>query len=212
MASYSGSSPHFPSYPSCPPQAMSTLAQLTSRFGYGFGLEINTLLSRIAADYTLDPGSLVNRYGVPPPPQQRRGRRPGPIFDSLDLTHPLSDDVLKTLSIPTLKKICKQFSIKVTGSRGDLLGRIRVYQLNPQDPLLKKKPITKARRKVRVPEPLHNHPPSDGNHPNCPQCIIYGNPLSRTFMDNNIEICICKDSPPIPLVSVRGLVLVNSID
>ncbi len=191
---------------------MAPLVHFTTRLGVGFGVTINTLLTRVASDYKLDPDALVARYGVPPPLANPRGRRPGPLFDTLDLSRPLSEQVLKTLSIPILKKVCKQFSIKVTGSRGDLLGRIRIYQLNPQDPLLKKKPTNKPRRKVRVPEPLHNHPLDDENHPHCPQCIIYGNPLSKNFMDTNFKICICKDtSVPISLVPVQGVVLVNSI-
>jgi len=192
---------------------MPPLTNFTSRLRVGFGVTVNGLLFRIASDYKLDYAELVRRYGVPPPPPHPRGRRPGPLFDSLDLSRPLSDQVLKTLSIPILKKVCKQFSIKVTGSRGDLLGRIGIYQSNPHDPLLKKKPANKPRRKARVPEPLHNHPPDDENHPHCPQCVIYGNPLSRTFMETNFDICICKDtSVPISLVPSPGLVLVKSID
>jgi hypothetical protein len=192
---------------------MAPLVHFTARLGVGFGVTINTLLTRVASDYKLDPDALVARYGVPPPPRHRRGRRPGPLFGSLDLSRSLSEEVLKTLSIPTLKKICKEFCVKVTGSRGDLLGRIRLYQLNPHDPLLKKKPASKSRRKARVPEPPHNHPPDDENHPECPQCVIYGNPLSRSFMDNNFKICICKDtSIPVALAPGPGLVLVTSID
>jgi len=175
-----------------------------------FSVTINELLGRVAKDYSLDSTGLVNKYGCVPA-SRPRGRRPGPLFDSLDMTLPLSEQVLKTLSIPTLKKVCRHFSLKVTGSRGDLLNRVCVYQVNPQDPMFTKKQHNRPRRNARIPEPVHDHAPDDGNHPDCPQCILYGNPLSRNFMDTNFTICICKDTT-VPAVLVNtGVALVSSL-
>ena len=112
------------------------------------------------------------------PGAKKRGRKPAPGIESLDLSRPLSVDEIQGLTIPTLKAVCKHHGLKVTGSRPELVERLTQWQSNPDDPQLKKKKGGRAKRPQGPREPEHNHAVDDKIHADCEQCQAYGNPLA----------------------------------
>ena len=64
---------------------------------------------------------------VPKVPQgggSKRGRKPGPGIETLDLTQPLTEALLAPVSIPVLKAVCSKLQLKVGGNRDELVLRI----------------------------------------------------------------------------------------
>lgn len=132
------------------------------------------------------------------PGAKKRGRKPAPGIESLDLSRPLSPDEIQGLTIPTLKAVCKHHGLKITGSRPELVGRLEAWQSNPNDPLLKKKKGGRAKRAPGPKEPEHSHPVDDQIHPDCEQCQAYGNPLAPEQSREEFEVAETPDvaEPP----------------
>jgi hypothetical protein len=130
----------------------------------------------------------MDRFVVVPPSVKKRGRKPAPGVESLDLTQNLTVGQIASLTIPTLKAVCKHHGLKVTGSRPELTGRIEGYQANPNDPLLKKKKGGRTKRAPGPKEPEHSHPVDDQIHDDCAQCQAYGNPLAPAQEEEEFEV------------------------
>jgi len=132
------------------------------------------------------------------PGAKKRGRKPAPGIESLDLSRPLTPDEIQGLTIPTLKAVCKHHGLKITGSRPELVGRLEAWQANPNDPLLKKKKGGRAKRAPGPKEPEHSHPVDDQIHPDCEQCQAYGNPLAPEQSREEFEVAETPDvaEPP----------------
>ena len=120
----------------------------------------------------------------------KRGRKPAPGLESLDLSQSLSGDVIDQLTIPTLKAVCRHHGLKVTGSRPDLAARVHQHAQNPDDPALQKKKGGRAKRANKPPggDPQHTHPVDHEVHADCPQCQAYGNPLAPEQVDEEFEV------------------------
>ena len=134
--------------------------------------------------------------GEPHEVTKKRGRKPAPGIESLDLTRPLTDDQIGSLTIPTLKAVCKHHGLKVTGSRPELTVRIEGYQANPNDPLLKKKKGGRTKRVAGPKEPEHTHPVDDQIHDDCAQCQAYGNPLAPHQAQEEFEVSTAPAASP----------------
>jgi len=116
----------------------------------------------------------------------RRGRKPGPGINSLDLSNKLTHDQLRVLTIPTLKDVCRHRGIRLTGSKPELIDRILSHQENPDAPGAHKK--KGGRRKVeKQPEPVHNHAMDSSSHPECEACS-HGNPLSSETQEFEVRV------------------------
>ena len=129
---------------------------------------------------------------------KKRGRKPAPGIESLDLSRNLTPDEIQGLTIPTLKAVCKHHGLKITGSRPELVGRLEAWQANPNDPLLKKKKGGRAKRAPGPKEPEHSHPVDDKIHPDCEQCQAYGNPLAPEQSREEFEVAETPDAPDAP--------------
>ncbi len=143
------------------------------------------------------------------PGAKKRGRKPAPGIESLDLSRNLTPDEIQGLTIPTLKAVCKHHGLKITGSRPELVGRLEAWQANPNDPLLKKKKGGRAKRAPGPKEPEHSHPVDDKIHPDCEQCQAYGNPLAPEQSREEFEVAETPDAPQAPMapmVPPRALV------
>ena len=125
---------------------------------------------------------------VGPKEAKKRGRKPAPGIEALDLSRNLSADEIQSLTIPTLKSVLKVHCLKITGSRPELVGRLEAWQSNPDDPLLKKKKGGRAKRVPGPKEPEHSHPVDDQIHADCEQCQAYGNPLAPEQSREEFEV------------------------
>ena len=169
------------------------------------------LLSRVSRDYDLKEQELLDRYvladfGGPPEsmsptslskyraaqpspvaratvPAGRRGRKPAPGLDSLDLSRPQTESDLAGLTIPSLKELCKLKGLKVTGSRPDLISRFMSWQSDPDQADLKPKRGGRKKQRESTPETAHNHPLDGEHHRDCPECDAHGNPLTGKIQD-----------------------------
>ena len=143
---------------------------------------------------------------------KKRGRKPAPGIESLDLSRNLTPDEIQGLTIPTLKAVCKHHGLKITGSRPELVGRLEAWQSNPNDPLLKKKKGGRAKRAPGPKEPEHSHPVDDKIHADCEQCQAYGNPLAPEQSREEFEVAETSEvaetpqAPQAPMVPPRALV------
>ena len=139
---------------------------------------------------------VVPRFVVLGPQEaKKRGRKPAPGIESLDLTRNLTAEEILGLTIPTLKAVCKHHGLKITGSRPELVGRLEAWQANPNDPLLKKKKGGRAKRVPGPKEPEHSHPVDDQIHADCEQCQAYGNPLAPEQSREEFEVAPSSDAP-----------------
>ena len=125
---------------------------------------------------------------VVPKEAKKRGRKPAPGIEALDLSRNLTADEIQSLTIPTLKSVLKVHCLKITGSRPELVGRLEAWQSNPDDPLLKKKKGGRAKRVPGPKEPEHSHPVDDQIHADCEQCQAYGNPLAPEQSREEFEV------------------------
>ena len=139
---------------------------------------------------------VVPRFVVLGPQEaKKRGRKPAPGIESLDLSRNLTAEEILGLTIPTLKAVCKHHGLKITGSRPELVGRLEAWQANPNDPLLKKKKGGRAKRVPGPKEPEHSHPVDDQIHADCEQCQAYGNPLAPEQSREEFEVAPSSDAP-----------------
>ena len=139
---------------------------------------------------------VVPRFVVLGPQEaKKRGRKPAPGIESLDLSRNLTAEEILGLTIPTLKAVCKHHGLKITGSRPELVGRLEAWQANPDDPLLKKKKGGRAKRVPGPKEPEHSHPVDDQLHSDCEQCQAYGNPLAPEQSREEFEVAPSSDAP-----------------
>ena len=115
------------------------------------------VVSKPPQDHSVAKPRRYQMYPQPVGPKEakKRGRKPAPGIEALDLTVSLSEDQIQGLTIPTLKAVCKHHGLKITGSRPELVGRLEAWQANPNDPLLKKKKGGRAKRAPGPKEPEH---------------------------------------------------------
>ena len=163
---------------------------------------------------------------VPHPSEgaKKRGRKPAPGIEALDLSRNLTVDEISACTIPTLKAVCKHHGLKITGSRPELVGRLESWQANPDDPLLKKKKGGRAKRVPGPKEPEHSHPMDDKIHTDCAQCQAYGNPLAPEHSREVFEVApqdevlvaeefeVPPAAPPLSLVSEGDFEIAPAVD
>jgi hypothetical protein len=101
---------------------------------------------------------------------------------------------LDVLTIPTLKDICRQRGVKITGSKPELIERILSNQSDPSQGVRKKKGGRK--KSVKSDEPVHSHVMDGGEHPDCEACS-HGNPLVSV----PVEFEIAPVEPQSPVVA-----------
>ena len=124
----------------------------------------------------------------------KRGRKPGPGIESVDLSRSITRAQLDVLTIPTLKDICRQRGVKITGSKPELIERILSNQSDPSQGVRKKKGGRK--KSVKSDEPVHSHVMDGGEHPDCEACS-HGNPLVSV----PVEFEIAPVEPQSPVVA-----------
>ena len=147
---------------------------------------------------------VVPRFVVVGPQEaKKRGRKPAPGIESLDLSRNLTAEEILGLTIPTLKAVCKHHGLKITGSRPELVGRLEAWQANPDDPLLKKKKGGRAKRVPGPKEPEHSHPVDDQIHTDCEQCQAYGNPLAPEQSREEFEVAPSSEAIAPPAVAPK---------
>ena len=179
--------------------------------------QLRLILDEIAHEHKLDPRALVGRYilrgqkdlspvtqgsypipeGLPAAPraktptakapgEKKKGGRKPKFSTPPELGGDLTDEFLRDLTIPLLKDACKMRKIPITGGKDVLVGRIQEHQKNPNALGDKKKGGRK--KKIRVPEPEHNHALDNNTHKDCPQCETYGNPMDPGMQEETFEI------------------------
>ena len=179
--------------------------------------QLRLILDEIAHEHKLDPRALVGRYilrgqkdlspvtqgsypipeGLPAAPraktptakapgEKKKGGRKPKFSTPPELGGDLTEEFLRDLTIPLLKDACKMRKIPITGGKDVLVGRIQEHQKNPNALGDKKKGGRK--KKIRVPEPEHNHALDNNTHKDCPQCETYGNPMDPGMQEETFEI------------------------
>jgi len=195
------------------PSAMACLQTMIQNVRDDFEGQLRLILEEIARDHQLDQKQLIGRYilrgqkdlspvtlqtypvpeGLPAVPREPRapgekkkgGRKPK-FSSPPKLDGDLTEEFLKGLTIPLLKDACRMRKVPITGSKDTLIGRLLEYQANPGA-------IPEPRRggrkkKVQVPEPVHNHPLDQETHPNCEQCGTYGNPMDPQMQNETFAV------------------------
>jgi len=140
-------------------------------------------------------------------PKKARGRKKAPGIEALDLSKPLSLAEIESLTIPSLKDLCKVKGLKLTGSRPELVGRIMAWQADPNAAGLKPRQGGKKKREAPAPT-VHNHPLDAQVHADCSECAAHGNPLSGMMQEFEVvapsaalvqeDEVVAPSAPPLP--------------
>lgn len=127
--------------------------------------------------------------------ERKKGGRKPKFANKPTLDGTLSDSLLKDLTIPLLKDACRMRKIPISGSKDDLIDRIKRYQTNPDTFKIVKGGGRK--KKDMAPEPVHNHELDSHIHSDCEQCRIYGNPMAPDTQEEEfiVETHNVSDTP-----------------
>ena len=119
-------------------------------------------------------------------PKKKKGGRKPKFQEKPNLEGELTEDYLRTLTIPLIKEACIMRKIAISGGKDVLIKRFLDYQKNPEA----HKPPRKGGRKKKSqePEPQHNHQLDDRTHEDCEQCKVYGNPMDPSMDEEEFEI------------------------